>query len=429
MTVNPNKELRILHLAEGEDYHFDDGATDFENDSYFISSFYIDELGLAFRIKELAGATRPPVLWSKVSLQVGFSGSIETFASKDLLIARLKEIRYIGVRHLTPNDATSYTILKKGMVVFWGNVDNTFISDNFYSGVGINDMTGWDIFSTNGKFIMPYDAFAYPDVTETGGFANTVLLKHKHGIPFNGVAAGLSGSGHNTVTTDATRDESFDTAETNNEDGVGKNIPPFTVQLFVIRNVDLVIYGNGNVASTPNLSQVLNVGDRFFKQTSDSVYTSLIEDTYFYTALDNVDEIQISANTITKINSVLFYSAYNKSGVLTFTDGAEASYNGMGSLSSISYDLYDEIMIKNVGSGLFYVAIVNKSSGGVNKNPINIKAKYDISLVTVPLGFVINRIVSLNDTYTDFVGIVTGTELTITSGVFGDIYLIDGYTT
>lgn len=61
--------------------------------------------------------------------------------------------------------------------------------------------------------------------------------------------------------------------------------------------------------------------------------------------------------------------------------------------------------------------------------PVNIYVGFldDVSNVTVPTGFVLTRVVSLSDINTPFTATVTGTTLAITSGVSGDIYLIDGY--
>jgi len=66
--------------------------------------------------------------------------------------------------------------------------------------------------------------------------------------------------------------------------------------------------------------------------------------------------------------------------------------------------------------------------GGGSKTPSNLYNQYNGTSVTVPSGFTLTRIVSLNDINTAFTGIVTGTDLVITDGVFRDIYLIDGYT-
>lgn len=66
--------------------------------------------------------------------------------------------------------------------------------------------------------------------------------------------------------------------------------------------------------------------------------------------------------------------------------------------------------------------------GGGSQTPSSLYNQYNGTSVTVPSGFTLTRIVSLNDINTAFTGIVTGTDLVITDGVSGDIYLIDGYT-
>lgn len=59
--------------------------------------------------------------------------------------------------------------------------------------------------------------------------------------------------------------------------------------------------------------------------------------------------------------------------------------------------------------------------------PKNLRAQYNGTSVTVPTGFTLTRIISLNDPNTAYSGTVTGTNLVITDGVTDDIYLIDGY--
>jgi len=74
--------------------------------------------------------------------------------------------------------------------------------------------------------------------------------------------------------------------------------------------------------------------------------------------------------------------------------------------------------------GSFGYAFVSQFIG---TTPINLRVQYNGTSVTVPTGFTITRIISLNDINTEFAGVVTGTELAITDGVTNDIYLIDGY--
>lgn len=62
------------------------------------------------------------------------------------------------------------------------------------------------------------------------------------------------------------------------------------------------------------------------------------------------------------------------------------------------------------------------------KTPVNIRVVYNGFSAAVPVGFVLTRVVSLNDINTEYIGNVIGATVEITDGVSGDIYLIDGYT-
>ena len=81
----------------------------------------------------------------------------------------------------------------------------------------------------------------------------------------------------------------------------------------------------------------------------------------------------------------------------------------------------------NTNPALLEDWVMVKDGSPVSSIPISIREQYNGSSVTVPNGFTVTRIVSLNDINTDFTGIVTGTNLVITDGVENDIYLIDGY--
>ena len=81
---------------------------------FFVSKFFIDIDQNYFQIKEGnggSGARRFPYLFTDVSIQVG-NGVIETYNSKQALLARLIEIRYTGMMDYVPpgGAVTSITV-------------------------------------------------------------------------------------------------------------------------------------------------------------------------------------------------------------------------------------------------------------------------------------------------------------------------------
>ena len=82
-------------------------------------------------------------------------------------------------------------------------------------------------------------------------------------------------------------------------------------------------------------------------------------------------------------------------------------------------------MIRATNNPLECSPVIINQGGGT---PINLRVQYDGTDITVPEGFTLTRITSLNDINAEFTGTVTGTSLAITDAVNGDIYLIDGYT-
>jgi len=91
------------------------GHKDFEIAlEFFVSKFFIDIDQNYFQIKEGnggSGARRFQYLFTDVSIQVG-NGVIETYSSKQALLARLIEIRYTGMMDYVPpgGAVTSITV-------------------------------------------------------------------------------------------------------------------------------------------------------------------------------------------------------------------------------------------------------------------------------------------------------------------------------
>lgn len=124
------------------------------------------------------------------------------------------------------------------------------------------------------------------------------------------------------------------------------------------------------VDNTPNLQQVLTLGDRIFKVESGN-YTIEAEDIYSYVAMKETNPgdgtfINIDSTIFNKADSVCLFSIFEGNGILRCSGGEVMNYNGLQDVTEIFYSQGDVISIKNLeGSGFYYVDIVNKSSGGV----------------------------------------------------------------
>ena len=136
----------------------------------------------------------------------------------------------------------------------------------------------------------------------------------------------------------------------------------------------------------------------------------------------SLNGIEYFKNYISEVagNQLTIFNAYDRKDV-------KVEWSAFGNF------LVDNIAFSNVAdlqSALLDVIYTRGTLGGILKTPVNLKVTYNSGTgATVPAGFTLTRITSLNDTNSDFTGIVTGTNLVITSGVNGDVYLIDGYIT
>lgn len=130
--------------------------------------------------------------------------------------------------------------------------DQQYIDDNFhsfsnngyttyYANVG-TDLYGWnfkhtapvvDTYNYIGKTLVGYDPVNYPTIGATGGSKDAVLVEHNHdvnmylgaGLLAGGGGVGLLGQNINSSTTNAGV----------GEDGIGKNMQPYKVILYLER--------------------------------------------------------------------------------------------------------------------------------------------------------------------------------------------------
>lgn len=130
-----------------------------------------------------------------------------------------------------------------------------FITNNFdETGLGINDYEGFIILAdAAGRTFIGYDPENYPDIGEQLGSANTVLVSHTHTYKdtlfpqtdtvtvdyADGSEAISTGINKEGTAGDNNNDTIFymnrTTDATTAEDGVGKNIQPSIVTLFIQR--------------------------------------------------------------------------------------------------------------------------------------------------------------------------------------------------
>jgi hypothetical protein len=126
--------------------------------------------------------------------------------------------------------------------------------------------------------------------------------------------------------------------------------------------------GGGAPGTTPSLQQVLTVGDRIFKLKS-APYTIEAEDIYSYVAMQEASPgdgtiITIDNDIFNKVNGVCLFSVFQGDGVIQFSGVGTIANNGVEGLTTLAYNQGDVISIKYVGAEVYYVDIVNKSSGG-----------------------------------------------------------------
>ena len=138
----------------------------------------------------------------------------------------------------------------------------TQFTDNFTeTGLGTNTMLGWALRNGNngtknqqGKFSLNKGASPYDVIGTIGGSPNAVLIGHKH--TFSGSAAGTTGGGAiGTGNVDEGAGSFLMTntglsengASVPDQSGVGKNMPPYLIDVWVERVTELVINSGSGV--------------------------------------------------------------------------------------------------------------------------------------------------------------------------------------
>jgi len=127
----------------------------------------------------------------------------------------------------------------------------TYLADNFdSSGLGKNERKGWAICNGSngtkdrgGKVAIGYHVTNYPTIGATGGSANSVLMAHSHeagsydtiGDPSTTLytGQGLTSGGSNVYKYTKKKGISNTGTDAPTEDGIGKNMQPYIVTLFI----------------------------------------------------------------------------------------------------------------------------------------------------------------------------------------------------
>lgn len=119
------------------------------------------------------------------------------------------------------------------------DVNNAFITANFDgTGLGINSFEGWAICNGDngtkdrgGRVSIAYDSVNYPTLGVVGGSEDAVVVEHSHTV------ANYAGNTLTSTRIDASTLIGIggDTTSTTGVSGVGKNMQPYLVTLFIQR--------------------------------------------------------------------------------------------------------------------------------------------------------------------------------------------------
>jgi len=120
------------------------------------------------------------------------------------------------------------------------DVATSYIADNFDpTGLGINERLGWAICNGNngtrdrsGRVPIQYST-TYPTLGATGGSEDAVVVSHSHGIKYASTGAGTAYP--ETPYIGDTVSGNMAGTETTGVSGVGKNMQPYIVSLFIMK--------------------------------------------------------------------------------------------------------------------------------------------------------------------------------------------------
>ena len=220
-----------------------------------VSDFDIvlDDVSLTFIIQCKNGSNIPSQAISISLIQVidlSVSGTPIAFIGIDGLIQLLKSISYTPYLN-TQAITEPIVIYKKGQVGIF-KVTQTWIDDNFDStGLGKLEALGWAkrngsnlTLNQEGKFSLNQGDVPYNVIGAVGGYTDSIVVAHSHVEK-----AGTSNVGTQSVIVAATGSGTNATSnftQTFGESGVGRNMPPYLIDLWLERVTDLIFYGSGS---------------------------------------------------------------------------------------------------------------------------------------------------------------------------------------
>ena len=249
----------IQKTVTGNFYHIYNNQSTKVNVSDF--DVVLDDVALTFIIQCKNGSNIPSQAISLSLIQVidlSVGTSPIAFSGVDGLILLLKSISYTPyLQSLIVT--TPVTVYRVGQVGVFTMTPTQF-TDNFDgTGLGQSAMLGWALRNGNngtknqlGKFSLNKGAAPYDVIGNIGGYEDSIIVAHKHGqrsssttnndakhvkIGFTGTDTGLYQQTPDSMATNKVQV----TTEEVGISGVGKNMPPYLIDVWVERVTDLVI--------------------------------------------------------------------------------------------------------------------------------------------------------------------------------------------
>jgi hypothetical protein len=335
----------------------------------------IDDVSNTFIIQCKNGSNIPNQAISISLIQVidlSIGTSPIPFSGANGLIQLLTAKGYTPYLQVPPS--VSVVVYRVGQVGVFTMTPTQF-TDNFTeTGLGTNTMLGWALRNGNngtknqqGKFSLNKGASPYDIIGTLGGSANSVLIGHDHesavfsngrkgvndtgtGGTFNGNVLVEAAANQKIVKT-SIKGQSNTGADVPSEDGVGKNMPPYLIDVWVERVTELVINsgsGGGGVGvqsvtgTTVDNTDPLNpiVGVPTLQQVTDEGATT---DNVITVTDGNGNETQI------QIAQIQIQDEFGSTSQIAAQGAGFTNVNGLNQCNvSISASLADELVGLNM---------------------------------------------------------------------------------
>jgi len=360
-----------------------------------------------------------------IDLSVGTSPIL--FSGANGLIQLLTAKGYTPYLQVPPS--VSVVVYRVGQVGVFTMTPTQF-TDNFTeTGLGTNTMLGWALRNGNngtknqqGKFSLNKGVSPYDVIGTLGGSANSVLIGHDHesavfsngrkGVNDTGTGGTFNGNvlveaeANQKIVKTSIKGQSNTGADVPSEDGVGKNMPPYLIDVWVERVTELVINsgsGGGGVQSvtgttvdntdplnpvveTPSLTQVLTAGDilPYTISIPNNTFVTFdlgreLTENYFTTDDVGTGGVFLDKDVVFPDNATIrFQAGYVEDNVTPtnvtllpyrFTTDAYVFYQG-ARVTDITLRPEDVCMLKLDGENstdsiqIWFLTVVSNSSGG-----------------------------------------------------------------